>query len=538
MKPKYPIRAFDGTNPGDIRQLTVPEGAIGANGNINLASNSVFNIAFAPSYSPSPAADNTAAVQWALNEVLENDGGTIYFPPGITKLTGVTSLDMNGYEGAIRFTGSQDSVIQLSSTGLLGVFYLANAPMVTVDNLTFIGTGSTGADFTQSLFWFNECGQVHVHDSRFLGIGLTAPEDATFALNKWYGILVGRKTNLVVDNCEFGGCSTLNAPNIGVDDWFSLTIRDTQFVDFGYYADATLSKTGWQTNTYWMRAINGAEPTSTFQRDTVIIENVTCDEGNLYAIFVEDAGNVQLNSVHINAGNDVSASAINIKDVDHATLYDCSVHEANYAATNGINLQNVAVAEVDKLLFTGIVDNFNLTGTTGNVTLKNSTGVTVINTALAAVTNDGITQTSYLDDTITYNTDGTLGDTALSVNLEAGKKYAIDLFLLSTSAAVALLLDFGGTATFTTFQGQWQAQLSDGNPATLVGLNAAISAPGTDFNASALDGAAPAFYRFTGSCEVNAAGTFLLRGSQSASNVSNTTILEGATLTAVEQFNI
>lgn len=387
MTPKFPIKASDGSLTADVSRLTVADGTIGANGNINLASNAVFDIR---NYGAAVdgVTDDTVAVQAALAAVLVSDGGTVYFPPGITKMTGVTSTDMDGFEGTIRFTGSAGSVIQLSSTGADGVFYIANAPLVIVDNLTFIGTGSTGADFTQALFWFNVCEMAHVHDCRFLGIGVTAPEDATFALNKWYGILVGRQTNLVVDNCEFGGCSSGFCPNIGVDDWYSLTIRDTQFVDFGNYSDAVLSKTGWQTNTYWMRAINGAEPVSGFERDTVIIENVTCDEGNLHCVFVEDAGSVQLNSVHCNAGNDAALSSISIKDVTNLSVKNSSVHQVNYAATNGLNVENVVAANVDGLLLEGIVTNLNLTGTTKRLRLRNSTGVTLVNTAGAFIDAD------------------------------------------------------------------------------------------------------------------------------------------------------
>ncbi len=129
---------------------------------------------------------------------------------------------------------------------------------------------------------------------------------------------------------------------------------------------------------------------------------------------------------------------------------------------------------------------------------------------------------SYLADTITYNADATLGDTALSVTVAAGGKYAINLVVHSTSAVKALLMDFGGTATMTSFIGTWEAPGQSSN--------AYVTSAGTDYGPSDIDGQANVFYTFTGSCTVNAGGTFLLRGCQNVSDASNTTILAGSTL--------
>ena len=133
---------------------------------------------------------------------------------------------------------------------------------------------------------------------------------------------------------------------------------------------------------------------------------------------------------------------------------------------------------------------------------------------------------SYLDTTVTYNADDTLGDTALSVTVAAGGKYAISLMVQSTAAKKALLLDFAGTATFTDFKGTWEGLNSDN-----VRDFAFVTAAGTDFNPGAMDGAFSSLYTFTGSCTVNAGGTFLLRGCQNVSDASDTTILAGSTLT-------
>lgn len=137
---------------------------------------------------------------------------------------------------------------------------------------------------------------------------------------------------------------------------------------------------------------------------------------------------------------------------------------------------------------------------------------------------------SYLATTVTYNNTAALAATALSVTVVASGKYAISLVVHSTSAVKALLLDFGGTATATNFIGEWMAwetPIDIGTPTAGVGER--VTTAGADFNPSALD-TKSAYFTFNGSVEINAAGTFLLRGAQNLADVSNTTILRGSTL--------
>lgn len=137
---------------------------------------------------------------------------------------------------------------------------------------------------------------------------------------------------------------------------------------------------------------------------------------------------------------------------------------------------------------------------------------------------------SYLAATVTYNNTAALANTALSVTVEAGEKYTIELVIHSDNVTRALNLDFGGTATITNFIGEWHA-IRENDPttgATTVAMR--VTAAGTDFSLSSQLDAVAAFITFRGSVEVNAAGTFLLRGAQAVAHASNTTILRGSTL--------
>ena len=138
----------------------------------------------------------------------------------------------------------------------------------------------------------------------------------------------------------------------------------------------------------------------------------------------------------------------------------------------------------------------------------------------------GIALTSYLAATVTYTSTSTLANTALSVTVPAAGNYDIDLIVHSTAGVVGLNADFAGTATIANFIGQWSA-FGVIDPSNTP-FGARVSAAGTDFSGGL--GSADAYYTFRGSAEFSAAGTFLLRGAQAASDGAPTTILRGSVL--------
>ena len=95
--------------------------------------------------------------------------------------------------------------------------------------------------------------------------------------------------------------------------------------------------------------------------------------------------------------------------------------------------------------------------------------------------------TSYLATTVTYNANATLANTPLSVTVAAGGIYDISLVVHSTNAVKALAMDFAGTATVANFIGQWSAGIT---PFSDFMQGARVTAAGTDFNNSVVDGAA------------------------------------------------
>lgn len=179
---------------------------------------------------------------------------------------------------------------------------------------------------------------------------------------------------------------------------------------------------------------------------------------------------------------------------------------------------------------------------TGAITMAGSTSGTTVLTPTAAagtttatlpartITVMGTDEVlrSYLASTVTYNNTAALADTALSVNVAASGNYDIDVRIHTTAAGAASLnVDFGGTATVTNFIGQWTGEMSI-DPQAAYG--ARVTSAGTDFTLGAACDSTDCYYYFRGTIEVNAAGTFLLRGAQRVADASNTTILRGSTL--------
>lgn len=312
---------------------------------------------------PDGVTDNTPAIQNALNALRESSGGTLVFPNGITKIMGSTALNLHGSRGAVRMLGSGgDSVVhiagatpeQLPET----VFYIINGPSLRVEGLTFIGTpGANVYDFKKAVFFCNEIDRAVFKDCNFIGLSVRASEATS--LNKFCGIIVGRRTNLFVDGCLFGGCATYQCPNVGAWEWFGLTVQDSQFIDFGYFRDQTIIKTGGTINTSWIRAFMPLPANQAFHRNKIHITRSSFDEGCYNAIYLNGAQWVELNNIAINGGVEV---AVLLRNITNATIKDSLIGHIN--TQYGVSAIDCNVVQLDNLLLTGNVKYVLVRGTT------------------------------------------------------------------------------------------------------------------------------------------------------------------------------
>lgn len=121
------------------------------------------------------------------------------------------------------------------------------------------------------------------------------------------------------------------------------------------------------------------------------------------------------------------------------------------------------------------------------------------------------------------NATASMTNTALSITLLAGRKYVfrMSLFLADSVAGEGVLIDFdGGAATATNFRAH--AILHD----TTLLLSQQVSALATDIGVATVTG--DSLMEVTGSIEVNAGGTFLVRASQNTHATGTLTIYRGS----------
>jgi hypothetical protein len=302
--------------------------------------------------------DNSGALNAALNALKSTNGGTIVFPKGITRLAGTASVNFLGKQGAVCLVGSGgNSVVQVANGAgvAIGVY---NTSKVNVENLTFIGTQQESYngqfhDCSQSVINCGYVEQVTIRDCKFVGIAISAPYGEAYngyEANKNHGIVSVTQGDLLVERCYFGGCGTSQCGNVNVSSWNGLTIRDSQFIDYGYYNGQTVSKTGHVPNTAWVRAINPNPVTGARTRGKIRIERTSFDEGCNYGLFVNGARWVEIDNLAMNNG---AGPGIGIFNVTHTKIKDSFVGYINNNVA--LSAQNSRIIELDSMLLGGNV---------------------------------------------------------------------------------------------------------------------------------------------------------------------------------------
>jgi hypothetical protein len=299
------------------------------------------------------ATDNSAALNAALKALKSTNGGTIVFPNGITKLSGSASVDLLGSQGAVCLTGSGGNSIVHVSTGTGVAIGVYNTSKLNVENLTFIGTHQENYnnnlfDCAQSVIDCSYVEQVTVRDCKFIGIAINAPYGEPwngYEPNRHHGIVSVSEGDLLIDRCYFGGCATTQCANVNVNSWYGLTIRDSQFIDYGYYDGQTVTKTGHVTNTAWVRAINPKPVTHARTRGKIRIERTSFDEGCNYGLFVHGAQWVEIDNLAMNNG---IGPGIAVFNVAHTRIKDSFIGYINHNI--GLYAYNSRIIELDSLI--------------------------------------------------------------------------------------------------------------------------------------------------------------------------------------------
>ena len=291
---------------------------------------------------------------------------------------------------------------------------------------------------------------------------------------------------------------------------------------------ATAQTVGGTAPIKWVAAL----PTkcATSRKETVLVYKYTATSGLYYC----SATNTwtQLDATangSITFGNGTAASPSITFTGDTDTGVFRSGANALGFATGGTERGTLSSAGL--FTTTGGVSTTTVT-TSGNIELGNASDTTLARSAAGTVTIEGNTVITsadllrtYLASDVTYNNTAAMANTAMSVTVASSGVYAVDVIIYTTNVATALAVDFGGTATMTNAIGEWHSRKENG---TSDDVRSTISTLGTDFTNSAFDAAPLSVYQFTGTIEVNAGGTFLIRGAQRTATANNTVISRGS----------
>jgi len=389
MTPKFPIKASDGSLTADVSRLTVADGTIGANGDINLASNAVYDIRdFGAAVDG--VTDDNAAILAAITEAKTNRGGIIYFPPGTTKIGagGVTAVNFTPAQGSIIFQGSgSESKVLLVELGAAYAFAILSALNVTFRDFVIIGesVGSASSDNYESTYPWIYTGvtwNVVFERMQFLGLSTDSTD----------GGIHSATSNTVFRDCLFGGCCAPNGGVVQSNNNYSLGLDTCEFWDtitFDGVAYNKGSALGVGTKN-WVRHINpaalvhGVSPAS-------YLRNSKFDEGrsesNVYVLGTTktsfDIDNCEF------AGGAISLLLACIKvDTLHKLTVTNTWAGLNAGPWPSIIADDVANVIIDGLIHDDGATDIQLTGTTSRVWLRRCQDVTITNTAGAFIDAD------------------------------------------------------------------------------------------------------------------------------------------------------
>lgn len=202
------------------------------------------------------ATNCTTAVQAALNVVNANGGGTVFFPAGDYLFDAGCTLYSN-----VTLAGETGAVIKPSASVPLQLFLGVGLSNVTVQNLTFEGTGAAATN-TQRFIQIGtgstyiSIENCHFKKAREIGLVLEGcqyinVDGCTFTNNLVYGAEIrGGSSSITVSNCSFilNGNSGVATSNFGrglvLWDTSSATVTNCIFNQNTEYGLRLYSQTG------------------------------------------------------------------------------------------------------------------------------------------------------------------------------------------------------------------------------------------------------------------------------------------------------
>lgn len=385
MHPKYPLKAYDGSTYSDISQFNVSEGAIEPNGVINLISNqNVFDIR---DYGAAVdgVTDDAEAVQAAIQAAIAVGGGTIFFPPGTTRIaTGTPQVvaPANVF-GHYIFEGvGANSKIWIDEMGYYSAITLANIRTATVRDLVFIGTQDNVAENTgQGIIQFATCNLATFERVGFYGLAAAGTEGVIYCYN----------SAIRFQDCFFGGCVSPSAAVVNVPNCTSFVWENNTITDYGFLDGIGYNKSSVYGNTqHWIKVIavdgvplNGMVNSAWSVRNSRFDENTSDCLVSFSSTRATADQSLIIENCSFNGGFDNKPS-IKTTGLVNVTLH--KVWVGYYVPSSNPTFSSLIAHNCDQVTINGLIHGTNnvdvlLTGTTKRLHLRECQNVTITNTA-------------------------------------------------------------------------------------------------------------------------------------------------------------
>lgn len=267
-------------------------------------------------------ANDSPALQLALDDLAANGGGTLRVPSGRYRL-GTTvnrqfapglSLTIEGVPSATPIVVAGNGLgLDLTSEFIVAVgdaneaIRLTGLQNLLMKDVAFVGVLDVMTDAKRVLV-LSEINRATIRHCEFYGL---------LTLVVGGAIISTHLTDLVIEQTAFLGCganSAINTPVVRSTTWLGIEIRDCKFIDYGNRPDF-FTKTSFQPPYSWIMVGDPAELEPAQSRREAIVDNVFLDEGAYIQLAVRpelfSAGQipfeVYLSRVNMNVNNLFSA---------------------------------------------------------------------------------------------------------------------------------------------------------------------------------------------------------------------------------------
>jgi hypothetical protein len=319
------------------------------------------------------AADDSPALQAALDALAEAGGGTLTVPEGTYKLATPVSKSFFNVASTVIIRGhGAASVLHIASGASTTNIRLAKLESLLVENVTFVGTPGVSTD-----------AQV--------AFAVDSVQKATFRRTDWFGVasaeaggavLRAEFSALLVENSAFRGCAGFyptSVPVIRIDGWRTVSVRDTEFIDYGTLRDTYHSKTV-QGVFAWILLNEPRQP----NERVASFSNVFMDEGAFYGILSAQSVHpavIRVSGITQNVNGTSLGAGVSIRGAAHATVSSSYFGFASHGPRNAIEFFGVQSAKAENVICDAMANRIFADAATKSLVVVDSTYKTLASSA-------------------------------------------------------------------------------------------------------------------------------------------------------------